>query len=47
MHTEEVTQALETFAREGDRLVRVVPGRGSYVAATGVKGTWLVFETSE
>ena len=49
MHTEEVSRALETFAREGDRLVRVVPGtgRGSHVAAPGVKGTWLVFETSE
>jgi hypothetical protein len=47
MHTEEVTRALETFAREGDRLMRVVPGRGSHVAATGVKGTWLVFETSK
>ena len=47
MHTEEVSRALETFARERDRLVRVVPGRGSHVAAPGVKGTWLVFETSE
>ena len=47
MHSEEVTRALETFALEQDRLVRVVPGRGSHGAATGVKGTWLVFETSE
>jgi hypothetical protein len=46
MHSEEATRAVETFARERDRLVRVVPGGGSHMAATGVKGTWLVFETS-
>jgi len=39
MHTEEVSRALETFAREGDRLVRVVPGKGSHVAGPSVKGT--------
>ena len=47
MHSEETTRALEAFASERDRLVRVVPGAGSHVAATGVKGTWLVFERSE
>ncbi|MEJ7843565.1 MAG: hypothetical protein WKF95_17510 [Rubrobacter sp.] len=47
MHSEEATRALETFAGERDRLVRVVPGGGSHVAATGIKGTWLVFEASE
>jgi hypothetical protein len=47
MHSEETTRALEAFASERDRLVRVVPGGGSHVAATGVKGTWLVFEASE
>jgi len=47
MHSEEATRALETFAGERDRLVRVVPGGGSHVAATGIRGTWLVFEASE
>ncbi len=47
MHSEEAGRALEAFASERDRLVRVVPGGGSHMASTGVKGTWLVFEASE
>jgi len=45
-HSEEVAQTLEEFAREKDRLVKVVPGRqGSYAKEVGVKGSWLVFES--
>ncbi len=48
MHSEEVARALEDFAGEGDCLVKVVPRRGgSYTTAPGIKGSWLVFETSE
>jgi hypothetical protein len=48
VHSEEVAQTLETFAREGDRLVRVMPStRGSYAKEMGIKGSWLVFEQSE
>ena len=47
VHSEEVAQTLGTFAAEKDRLVNVVPGRGSYGGATGLKGSWLVFETQE
>lgn len=47
MHSEEAGRALEAFASERDRLVRVVPGGGSHMASTSVKGTWLVFEASE
>jgi len=43
-HSEEVARTLETFARQGNRLVNVVPGRGSYGGDTGIKGSWLVFE---
>lgn len=44
VHSEEVARTLETFARERDHLVNVVPGRGSYEEDTGIKGSWLVFE---
>ena len=47
VHSEEAARALETFASEKDRLVSVVPGRGSYGGDTGLKGSWLVFETPE
>ena len=48
VHSEEVAQTLETFADDGDRLVRVIPGtRGSYAREMGVKGSWLVFGPSE
>jgi hypothetical protein len=47
MHSEEAARALETFAAEGDRLVKAIPGSGgSHTAAAGVKGSWLVFEAS-
>src|SRR5215216_7015061 len=48
VHSEEVAQTLETFARERNRLVRVIPGtRGRYAKEMGIKGSWLVFEPSE
>ena len=47
MHSEEAARALETFAAEGDRLVKAIPrSGGSHTAAAGVKGSWLVFEAS-
>jgi uncharacterized membrane protein YqiK len=48
VHSEEVAQTLETFARENHRLVKVIPSsRGRYAKEAGIKGSWLVFETSE
>jgi hypothetical protein len=48
VHSEEVAQTLETFAREKDCLVKVIPStRGSYAKEMGIKGSWLVFEPSE
>jgi hypothetical protein len=48
VHSEEVAETLETFARERDRLVKVIPStRGRYAKEMGIKGSWLVFETSE
>jgi C4-type Zn-finger protein len=47
VHSEEVAQTLGTFAAEKDRLVNVIPGRGSYGDGAGLKGSWLVFETQE
>ena len=48
VHSEEVAETLEAFAREGDRLVRAIPStRGSYAREMGIKGSWLVFEPSE
>src|SRR5215211_8682923 len=48
VHSEEVAQTLETFAREKDRLVKVIPSsRGSYGKEMGIKGSWLVFEPSK
>ena len=48
VHSEEVAQTLETFAGEGDRLVKAIPStRGSYAREMGIKGSWLVFEKSE
>jgi alkanesulfonate monooxygenase SsuD/methylene tetrahydromethanopterin reductase-like flavin-dependent oxidoreductase (luciferase family) len=44
-HSEEVAKTLEEFAEEGDRPLRVIPGKqGSYAKEAGVKGSWLVFE---
>ena len=44
VHSEEMARTLETFARQGNRLVNVVPGKGSYAGSTSIKGSWLVFE---
>jgi hypothetical protein len=47
LHREEVIETLEDFARQGDRLVSVVPRRGGETISGGLKGSWLVFEKSE
>jgi hypothetical protein len=48
VHSEEVAQTLETFAEEGDRLIRVIPStRGTYAKEMGIKGSWLVSEKPE
>jgi hypothetical protein len=47
VHSEEAAGALQDFAREGDRLVKVIPSRGSHTNGSSVKGSWLVFEASE
>ena len=44
LHREEVAETLEEFARQGDRLVSVVPRRGGETITQGLKGSWLVFE---
>src|SRR5215208_4590825 len=47
LHREEVVSTLEDFAREGDRLVSVVPRRGGETITGGLMGSWLVFEKPE
>ena len=48
VHSKEAAQALQDFAREREvRLVKVLPGRGSYANGSGIEGSWLVFETLE
>ena len=47
LHHDEVVETLEDFAREGDRLVGVVPRRGGERISHGLKGSWLVFESSD
>jgi hypothetical protein len=47
LHRDEVVESLEDFARQGDRLVSVVPRRGGETISDGLKGSWLVFESSE
>ena len=47
LHHDEVVETLEDFAREGDRLVGVVPRRGGETISDGLKGSWLVFESSD
>lgn len=47
LHREEVIETLEDFARNGDRLVSVVPRRGGETISGGLKGSWLVFEKTE
>jgi hypothetical protein len=46
LHRDEVVESLEDFARQGDRLVSVVPRRGGETISDGLKGSWLVFESS-
>lgn len=47
LHRKEVTDPLEEFARQGDQLVSVVPRRGDETMSEGLKGSWLVFESSD
>jgi chromosome segregation ATPase len=47
MHRTEVEETLQDFAREADRLVNVVPRRGGEMISEGLKGSWLVFESSD
>ena len=47
LHRTEVEETLEDFVREGDRLVSVVPRRGGETISEGLKGSWLVFESSD
>ena len=46
VHSEEAAGALEDFARDRDRLVKVTPGRGTPANGSAIKGSWLVFEAS-
>lgn len=45
VHTDEAAETLQNLAQEGDRLVKIMPGRGTHVGGTGLSGSWLVFET--
>ena len=47
LHREELAETLEEFARQGDKLVSVVPRRGGETISQGLKGSWLVFERTE
>ena len=47
LHREELAETLEEFARQGDKLVSVVPRRGGETITQGLKGSWLVFESPE
>ncbi len=47
LHREEVSETLEDFASQGDRLVSVVPRKGGESISAGLKGSWLVFEKAE
>jgi hypothetical protein len=47
LHRDELVETLEDFARQGDRLVSVVPRRGGETISEGLKGSWLVFESSD
>jgi len=47
LHREELMETLEDFARQGDRLVGLVPRKGGETISQGLKGSWLVFERSE
>ena len=47
LHREELAETLEEFARQGDKLVSVVPRRGGETITQGLKGSWLVFESAD
>ena len=47
LHREELVETLEDFARQGDRLISVVPRRGGETISQGLKGSWLVFEKAD
>ena len=47
LHREELAESLEEFARQGDKLVSVVPRRGGETMTQGLKGSWLVFESED
>ncbi|HSK83887.1 MAG TPA: hypothetical protein VK902_10900 [Rubrobacter sp.] len=47
LHRTEVEETLQDFVREGHRLVSVVPRRGGETISEGLKGSWLVFESSD
>jgi ABC-type Fe2+-enterobactin transport system substrate-binding protein len=47
LHREELAETLEDFARQGDKLVSVVPRRGGETITQGLKGSWLVFESAD
>ena len=47
LHREELVETLEEFARQGDKLVSVVPRRGGETMSQGLKGSWLVFESGD
>jgi hypothetical protein len=47
LHRTEVEETLQDFVREGDRLVNVVPRKGGESISEGLKGSWLVFESSD
>ena len=47
LHREDMIETLEDFARQGDRLVGVVPRKGGETISQGLKGSWLVFENPE
>src|SRR5215207_759010 len=47
LHRAELAETLEEFARQGDKLVSVVPRRGGETITRGLKGSWLVFESED
>ena len=47
LHRTELAETLEDFARQRDRIVSVVPCRGGETISEGLKGSWLVFESSD
>lgn len=47
VHTDEVADTLQAVADEGDRLVKIMPGKSSHVGGSGLSGSWLIFEVPE